>query len=197
MGLTLSQPLLSGQHARLEPLAIEHASGLHAVGQKTEDWKYLPIPGLKSHEHAREWVTEAISQASAGDAMPYVICCANTGRPLGSTRYMAIRAKHHALEIGYTWLGQEAQRTAINTECKYLLLKHAFETMGAFRVELKTDLRNLRSQKAIERIGGIKEGILRKHMVAQGGHHRDTVMYSITDDEWPVVSTKLKGLLQK
>ena len=115
---------------------------------------------------------------------------------MGSSRYLNIRPRDHGLEIGYTWLGREFQRTAVNTEAKYLLLENAFDVIGAHRVELKTDLRNLRSQKAIERLGAQKEGVLRRHMVTQGGYVRDSVCYSITDLDWPRVRVPLAAKLQ-
>mgnify|MGYP005847193921 CR=1 FL=1 len=124
----------------------------------------------------------------------YVLAEPSSGVLMGSTRYLNVRPRDHGLEIGYTWLGRDYQRTAVNTEAKYLLLTHAFEVLGAFRVELKTDARNLRSQKAIERLGAQKEGVLRRHMVVQDGFVRDSVMYSITDLDWPDVK---KGLMEK
>lgn len=197
MEFKLSYPVLQGNHVRLEPICEAHTDGLLEIGQEAGDWQYLPISGYNNLEHAREWVSEALRLAACQEALPYVICDAATGKPLGSTRFMMIRPKHHALEIGYTWLGKEAQRSPVNTETKYLLLRHAFESMGAYRVELKTDARNHRSQAAIERIGGIREGVLRRHMIAQGGHHRDTIMYSITNLEWPEVSERLQGFLTR
>jgi RimJ/RimL family protein N-acetyltransferase len=117
------------------------------------------------------------------------------GRAIGSTRYLDIRREHRGLEIGWTWLGRAWQRTAANTECKLLLLEHAFEALGALRVQLKTDARNLASQRAIERIGAVREGVLRAHMVVREGFVRDSVMYAVTAGEWPEVKGKLEGLL--
>lgn len=117
-------------------------------------------------------------------------------RAVGSTRYLEIRPADRGIEIGSTWLGAESQRTAINTEAKYLLLRHAFETLGALRVQLKTDRRNEKSQKAIERLGAVREGILRKQVVTWNGYVRDSVYFSITDDEWPSVRARLEGWLR-
>jgi len=114
----------------------------------------------------------------------------------GATRYMNIMPNDRGLEIGGTWYGPEFQRTVVNTECKYLLLSHAFETLGCIRVQLKTDLRNQRSQKAIERIGAVKEGVLRNHMILPNGHYRHSVYYSILDTEWPEVKRRIEGMIE-
>ena len=121
---------------------------------------------------------------------------APNGRVVGSTSYLNISRGDRGLEIGSTWLGRPWQRTGINTEAKYLLLRHAFEDLGAVRVQLKTDARNLQSQAAIERLGAVREGVLRKHMLVRDGHLRDSVMYSVTDDEWPAVKTRLEVLVR-
>jgi RimJ/RimL family protein N-acetyltransferase len=118
-----------------------------------------------------------------------------TGRAVGMTTYMSISRRDRGLEIGSTWLGKPWQRTGINTEAKYLLLCHAFEELGAARVQLKTDARNLQSQKAIERLGAVREGVLRRYQRTADGSLRDTVMYSIIADEWPGVKQRLEGLL--
>jgi RimJ/RimL family protein N-acetyltransferase len=115
------------------------------------------------------------------------------GRAVGGTTYMNISRCDRGLEIGSTWLGKPWQRTGINTEAKYLLLRHAFEDLGAVRVQLKTDGRNLQSQAAIERLGAVREGVLRKHMCLHDGFLRDTVVYSILDDEWPAVKARLEA----
>ena len=132
-----------------------------------------------------------------GEHVTYTLLDPRDNSPLGSSRYLNIRDKDRGLEIGWTWLGQKAQRTPVNTEAKLLLLSQAFDDFGAYRVELKTDARNLRSQAAIERIGGTREGVFRRHMMAQHGFVRDTVYYSIIDAEWPVVRQRLLTLLQR
>jgi RimJ/RimL family protein N-acetyltransferase len=116
---------------------------------------------------------------------------------VGSTRYLDIRAKHRGLEIGGTWYDVAYQRTGVNTECKFLLLRHAFEVLQCARVQLKTDLRNERSQRAIERIGAMREGVLRNHVIMPDGYLRSTVMYSITHEEWPEVKSRLEHLMAK
>jgi len=153
-----------------------------------------PFAGV---EDALDFVRAAHEMAKDGSAVPFAIVAIGNGRDqaVGSTRYFDIRPEHRGLEIGWTWLGLRWQRTAANTECKFLLLRHAFEELGALRVQLKTDARNLKSQRAIERIGGVREGVLRAHMVLPDGFVRDTVMYSITAGEWPETKRRLEARL--
>ena len=192
------QPIvLEGTHARLEPLDSCHAEDLFAVGGDERIWLYLSRPKLASVADAREMIEAAKAAAADGSQLPFAIVERKSGRAVGSTRYLDIRRQDRGLEIGWTWLGTAYQRTPINTECKYLLLRHAFETLGAVRVQLKTDLRNRRSQKAIERLGAVREGVLRKHMVLWNGFIRDTVYYSVLDDEWPDVRRQLEALLER
>ena len=185
------QPVtLSSEVVRLEPLAREHAEGLYQASQDQDIWAYMPMNPSRSLATLLEW----IDAAASGQQLAFAIRDANSGGLLGSTRYLNIASEHHGLEIGWTWLAAQARRTSVNTECKYLLLLHAFESLGAIRVALKTDRRNLRSQRAIERIGAVREGVLRKQMILPDGYHRDTVMYSIIDDEWPVVKHRLESM---
>jgi RimJ/RimL family protein N-acetyltransferase len=186
---------LDGQYARLEPLGTKHAEGLFAIGQEEKIWRYLLRPKLESVADAQGFVEEALRVAATGSQLPFAIVDQKSNRVAGSTRYLDIRPNDRAIEIGSTWLGREFQRTAINTECKYLLLRHAFEDLGAVRVTLKTDGRNEQSQRAIERLGAIREGVLRKHMVMWDGYIRDTVYYSILDSEWPEVKRRLEDFL--
>ena len=194
MGFEVTQPLLEGRHVRLEPLSDAHVEGLFGIGQHQEDWAYLPTAAFTSCADAEQWIQQALELARKEPHYPYVLVEPASGALMGSTRYLNVRPWDHALEIGYTWLGRDYQRTPVNTEAKYLLLRHAFEDLGTYRVELKTDARNLRSQKAIERLGAQREGVLRRHMVVQDGYVRDSVMYSITDPDWPDIK---KGLLGK
>jgi RimJ/RimL family protein N-acetyltransferase len=150
---------------------------------------------LQGVEDTQAWIQEAMAIAASGTQIPFAIIHRAGGRAIGSTRYLDIRREHRGLEIGWTWVGTAHQRTSVNTECKYLLLRHAFEELGAVRVQLKTDLRNERSQRAIERIGAVREGVLRKHMALWDGFIRDTVYYSILDSEWPDVRRRLEELL--
>lgn len=194
---TLNYRALRGAGVWLEPIAPGHAEGLQRIGGLQEDWAYLPIPGLPTLEAAQAWVQQALELASRGEHYTYVLVHPASGEVMGSSRYLQVRLAHRSLEIGYSWLGQAFQRTAVNTEAKLLLLRHAFEGMGANRVELKTDQRNSRSQRAIERLGAVREGVLRSHMIAQHGYLRDTVMYSIIRPDWPAVRQRLEGLLSE
>lgn len=143
-----------------------------------------------------DWLMAASKEIETTQTIWFAIVRRSDDRAVGVTSYMDIRPTDRGLEIGGTWLTPEVWRTALNTECKYLLLCHAFETLGCLRVQLKTDLRNVRSQRAIERLGAVKEGILRKHMVIHDGYVRDTVMYSIVDTEWPDVKKRLEEFLK-
>ena len=189
--------ILEGSHVRLESLDLSHAEDLYAVGGDERIWRYMPRPKLSSVADAQEMIEAAKAAAADGSQIPFAVIERKNGRAVGSTRYLDIRRWDRGLEIGWTWLGTAYQRTPINTECKYLLLRHAFEALGVIRVQLKTDLRNERSQRAIERLGAIREGVLRKHMVLWDGFIRDTVYYSILDDEWPGVRRQLEALLDR
>ena len=187
---------LTGTHVRLEPPAEKHLADLLAASQHDEIWEYLPFGPYRMIDEWRAAIQRWREQAGQGSSMSFVIVRRSDERAVGMTAYLDIQPKNRALEIGGTWLAPEVQRTAINTECKYLLLRHAFETLGCVRVQLKTDARNLRSQRAIERLGAVKEGVLRKHMLTRGGYQRDTVIYSIVDSEWRSVKERLEGFLK-
>ena len=179
--------ILTGKHVRLEPMSEAHVPGLAAIGLEDSIWEHMLYGDVRSEEDIRNWVREIISR---GD-LPFAVIHLASGRVAGATRYLNIHPAHRGLEIGGTWYGLEFQHTAVNTECKYLLLQYAFETLGCIRVQLKTDRRNERSQRAIERIGAKQEGILRNHMVLPDGRYRDSVYYSILDSEWPEVKRQL------
>jgi RimJ/RimL family protein N-acetyltransferase len=183
--------ILEGESVRLEPLGQEHAQGLYIRGRSETDWQYLPRSCFVDLPDMRQWIDEALA---APDHQPFAIIETARDKPVGSTRYLSIRPEHRALEIGWTWLAQESQRTGINTEAKLLLLAHAFERLGCVRVEFKTDARNLRSQRALERIGATREGVLRNHMIVQGNFHRDSVFFSVIAREWPAVKERLAQL---
>jgi prepilin-type processing-associated H-X9-DG protein len=148
-------------------------------------------------DDAAGFIAEALVEQDRGTDIPFAIIDAGSGTVAGSTRYLEIRREHRGLEIGWTWLGPKYQRTGINTECKYLLLSHAFDTLDAMRVQLKTDSRNVQSQKAIERIGAKPEGVLRAHMLMWDGHVRDSAYFSITTEEWPTVKEGLRQMLER
>jgi RimJ/RimL family protein N-acetyltransferase len=141
------------------------------------------------------WVMELLNAQAQGTDLPFAVIHLASGVAIGSTRYMEIRRLHRALEIGGTWYALAFQRTAVNTECKYLLLRHAFEELGCLRVQFKTDVRNERSQRALERIGAVKEGVLRNHMVLLDDTIRHSVYYSIIHSEWPAVRALLERKL--
>lgn len=189
--------MLVGKRARLEPLGIRHAAGLLAVGRDERVFRFMLRGPLTDEEDAHAYISRFLDGQEKGAVIPFASIDAVTERVAGLTTYLNISVRDSGLEIGNTWLGVEYQRTAINTECKYLLLRHAFETLGCARVQLKTDLLNERSQRAIERIGASREGVLRKYQLTQGGRIRDTVIYSIIDAEWPVVKSRLEGMLQR
>ena len=186
---------LVGRYARLEPLAEEHVPGLAAIGMDDSIWQYMPYGFMKSEDDIRGWVREMLERASEGADVPFVAIDLASGSVAGATRYMEIRSAHRGLEIGGTWYGAAYRRTRINTECKYLLLEHAFEKLGCIRVQLKTDSRNERSQRAIERLGAAREGVLRNHMILPDGRVRHSVYYSILDSEWPAIKLRLQDLL--
>ena len=191
----VSPVILNGKYVRLEPMTEDHISGLAEIGVGQTFWDFMLYGRMDSVEDMRNWVRDILSRAQNGTDLPFVAIHLASGKVAGATRYLNIMPKDRGLEIGGTWYGTEYQRTTVNTECKYLLLTHAFEKLGCIRVQLKTDLRNVRSQKAIERIGAKREGILRNHMILPSGQFRDSVFYSILDSEWPEVKKRLGELI--
>ncbi len=188
---------LEGNFVRLEPLQeVRHFAGLCDIGLDPELWRLVPYR-VTTPEEMRGYIRQALAAETAGTALPFAQIESATGRVAGSTRYMNIDTANRRLEIGATWIAAPWQRTAINTEAKYLLLRHAFETLGCIRVELKTDALNERSRKAILRIGAKEEGTLRQHMITWSGRLRDTVYFSILDAEWPEVKLELEEKLKQ
>jgi len=183
---------LTGKFVRLEPLGETHVSGLTAAGAGDESiWKHMLYGDIQNEGDMFGWVRDILARPD----LPYAVIHLETGQLAGATRYLNISPEHRGLEIGGTWYGADFRRTVVNTECKYLLLKYAFETLGCIRVQFKTDLRNVHSQRAIERIGAKCEGVLRNHMILPDGKYRDSVFYSILNSEWPVVKKKLEKML--
>lgn len=183
--------VLSGDNLRLEPLSQDHAQGLYNRGRAAADWAYMPRSCFIDLADTRQWIDEAL-QAPA--QLPFAIVESGKNKAVGSTRYLNIRPEHRSLEIGWSWLGQEWQRTGVNTQVKLLLLSHAFERLGCVRVEFKTDARNARSQRALERMGATREGVLRNHMIVQGDYVRDSVYFSVIDQDWLEVKERLQLL---
>lgn len=186
---------LTGRVIRLEPLSLEHVRELTEAGQDPSIWRYMVYGNICTEAQMEAFVRELLQRQSRGTDLPFTVIHQESRRPIGCTRYMEIRREHRNLEVGGTWYAPAFQRTAVNTECKYLLFKYAFERLGCIRVQLKTDLRNERSQRAIERLGAVKEGVLRNHMITPDGAFRHSVYYSIIDTEWTQVKTRLEGFL--
>jgi len=186
--------VLEGRHVRLEPLAQAHQAELSAVGLEEELWRWIPTP-VRTPEEMSAYIETALEEQARGVSLPFAVIEKPGGKAIGSTRYGNIDRSNHRVEIGWTWLAPAWQRTAVNTEAKYLLLKHAFETLGCIRVELKTDSLNERSRAAILRIGAREEGIFRNHMITASGRIRHTVYFSILDSEWPEAKSRLQAML--
>lgn len=185
---------LPGGAARLEPLRADHAPDLFAAS-RPHIWRFMAVKAPTVEIDVLAWIATALDNQRAGTDLPFAIIHVPSGRAVGSTRYLEIQPAHRSLEIGWTWITPDLQRTAINTECKLLLLRHAFEDLGCVRVQLKCDARNTQSRAAIERLGAVKEGVLRHHRVMPDGFLRDTVCYSILAAEWPAVRAGLETRL--
>jgi len=185
---------LTGNHVRLEPMSEVHVPGLTAAGAGDESiWEHMLYGDVQTEADMLAWLRDILSRSD----LPFAVVHLESGRVAGATRYLNIASEHRGLEIGGTWYGLEFQRTAVNTECKYLLLQYAFETLGCIRVQFKTDSRNVRSQRAIERIGAKYEGVLRNHMILPDGRYRDSVFFSIIDTEWSDVKKQLEIKLNR
>ncbi|MGH8460671.1 MAG: GNAT family N-acetyltransferase [Stenotrophobium sp.] len=187
---------LEGRHVLLEPMLAEHFPALLAVGRDASLWQWTPQL-VTSSAAMQSYVDDALSGQRSGKMLPFVIRLRSDAQVVGSTRFLNIELAHRRAEIGATWLMPSVQLTPVNTECKYLLLRHAFEALGLNRVEFKTDSLNHRSRAAIARIGGTQEGIFRNHMVVQGGRLRHTVYFSMVREEWPQVRGNLERMLAR
>jgi N-acetyltransferase len=187
---------LAGRRVVLEPLAEEHAGELYvAATQDPRIWEWLDPDASASPAAFGAWFGAAVDAARRGDEVPFAVRDRRAGVLVGSTRYLALVPEHRRLEIGWTWYAPAVWGTGVNVECKLLLLGHAFERLGCSRVELKTDARNERSRAAILALGATFEGIFRKHMHQRYGV-RDTAWYSVVDDEWPAVKSRLEARLR-
>lgn len=186
------QPVtLEGAHVRLVPLTLEHLPALAEIAFDPELWRWTGSR-VESPDDLRAYVEEALQMQARGAALPFATTLRDSGQVVGSTRFGNIELQHKRVEIGWTWIARPWQRSAVNTEAKYLMLRHAFEALDCNRVELKTDVLNERSRAAILRLGAKQEGILRQHMIAPGGRVRDTVYFSIVREEWPAVKAELE-----
>jgi len=188
---------LSGSVVRLEPIRREHQQLFWDVAKDDVEEVFRWIPyAMKTPEDFRRLVDKAFAEQDRGESVVFATVERSSGRVVGSTRFMNIDRGNRRVEIGSTWIAPAWQRTAVNTEAKYLMLRHAFEAWGCIRVELKTDALNQKSRNAILRIGAKEEGTLRRHLVTWTGRVRDTVYFSILDDEWPEAKRRLQGLLE-
>lgn len=185
---------LEGRWARLEPIGHEHAADLVVAASDRAIWRYIPADP-SSPEAMKAWIDGSIADREAGTLVRFTIIDRASGRAVGSTSLFDIRPRDRGIEIGWTWLGRDWQRTGINTECKYLLLRHCFATLGAIRVQLKTHRLNFQSRRAIERIGAQFEGILRNHVIMPDGTYRDSAYYSVIESEWPAVKRHLELMM--
>jgi RimJ/RimL family protein N-acetyltransferase len=187
---------LDGVRVRMEPLDLSrHWPGLLAIGLDPDLWLWTTSM-IETEAQLRAYLETAITEQREGRSLPFATIDKASGEVAGCTRYGNIATKDKRIEIGWTWVGVPFRRSWVNTEAKYLMLCHAFETLGCIRVEFKTSAKNQRSRDAMKRIGCVEEGILRKHMLRDNGEPRDSVYLSILDDEWPAVKTRLEGMMQ-
>jgi N-acetyltransferase len=194
--MNIQPVVLEGNLVRLEPLTLAHLSPLCEVGLDEELWKLTTVL-IRTPVDMKKYIATAMEDFAKGKALPFVIIAKASGQVVGSTRFGNIDTNHRRVEIGWTWVARQWQRTLINTEAKYLLLSHAFDTLGCIRVEFKTDSTNIRSRNALARIGAKEEGVMRNHMIVPGGRIRHSVYFSIVDSEWPDVKKELEMKLEK
>lgn len=188
---------LTGLHVRLEPLREDHIVGLSEAGSDPALWQFMLYGNLSRPGAMAGWVRGMLARQAQGTDLPFAVIHLQSGKVAGATRYLNVDAPNRGLEIGGTWYAPNFQRTVVNTACKFLLLRHAFETLGCIRVQFKTDLRNERSLRGIERIGATREGVLRNHMILADGTYRHSVFFSIIESEWPRVKAHLEQLLAR
>lgn len=196
VSMDIQPVVLTGKIVRLEPLSVRHVPDLTIAGKDESIWKYMLYGAITTEDEMCAWVNDILARQSHGTDLPFGVIDLANGQAIGATRFMDIRPEHRGVEIGGTWYATAYQHTAVNTECKYLLLCYAFEVWHCVRVQFKTDSRNERSQRAIERIGAMREGVFRNHMILQDGTLRHSVYYSIVASEWPVVKIGLEQKLR-
>jgi RimJ/RimL family protein N-acetyltransferase len=195
--MSIRPATLDGAHVRLEPLDLaKHWDGLSAIGLDEDLWRFT-VAKVKTPQDLRAYLDVALQEQARGVSIPFANIHKATGRVAGCSRFGNIVPEHKRAEIGWTWVGREYQRSAVNTEAKLLMFTHAFEVWGLNRVELKTSHLNLRSQNAMRRLGLVEEGTMRKHTINADGTIRHTVYFSVTDDEWPAMKTRLREMLAK
>ena len=187
--MEITAPVLGGRWVRLEPLAEEHRAGLRAAGDDDRVWEHMTLLGRG--EGFDRFFSTALAQCAAGKRLPFAVRLLATGELIGSTSYLDPVPEHKRVEIGWTWYRPDHWATAVNPECKLLLLAHAFDTLGLNRVSFLTDLRNTRSQAAIAKLGAVREGVMRCHAITRGGRVRDSVLFAITSNDWPIVKEQL------
>ncbi|HEY6088689.1 MAG TPA: GNAT family protein [Gemmatimonadaceae bacterium] len=193
-GGPLEPIVLEGDFVRLEPMTLDHHAGLTEVGLDPQIWRYTLVV-IGTPEEMRSYMESALKLQRQGTTLPFVTIERSSGRIVGSTRFGNYDPANRRIEIGWTWIAPAWQRTAINTEAKLLMLSHAFEKLHCVRVELKTDVLNTPSRKAMLRIGAKEEGVLRKHSLVWDGRYRDSIYYSVLDEEWPGVKQQLQKML--
>ena len=188
---------LEGRLVVVEPLTAAHEDDLWEAAQDPQVWRWLPWYAAADRESFHQWLEDALARRDAGLDVPFAVVERESGKAIGSTRYLTLRPEHRGLEIGWTWNASSAWGTGANAEAKLLLLTHAFDTLGCMRVEFKTDALNERSRAALEALPARFEGIFRKHMLVRDGALRDSAYYAITDDEWPEVRANLERRVQR
>ncbi|MCY7854554.1 GNAT family protein [Bacillus spizizenii] len=194
MNVTLHE--LTGKQIRVVPIDKSHIQGLYEAANDENIWTHLPKTIITLHD-MEAFVKEALQTKESGAEFPFVIIQRETDKIVGTTRFLYMSSASRSLEIGWTWFHPSVWGTSVNTECKYLLLQYCFEQLNTIRVQFKTDERNIRSQKAIERLGAVKEGILRNQMIRKDGTFRNSVLYSIIDSDWrPSVKQHLEQRLK-
>jgi RimJ/RimL family protein N-acetyltransferase len=194
--MTLHPIILEGRIVRLEPLSLDHYERLAAIALDPDLWQWT-VTRLDTPDDVRSYIETAMRQQAAGLAIPFATIDKAAGLAVGSTRFHPIDLPNRKVEIGWTWIAKPWQRTAVNTEAKYLMMRYAFETLNCLRVELKTDVFNERSRRAIARLGAVEEGTLRNHMILPSGRVRDSVYFSVIASEWPTVKANLERMLNR
>ena len=188
--------ILENNMVRLEPMSMQHVEGLYAAAGHQSIWRYMPENPSSSIDTMRSWVKAALDDVSEGRTLAYVIIVkGDIGRLVGATRLLNIRPQHKSAEIGWTWLAKDVHGTGINPAAKLLLLQLAFEHLGCIRVSFKTDVRNLQSQRALQKLGATMDGVLRDHMVFSNGHVRTSAVYSVLAREWNAVRERINTTL--